>query len=278
MIVPEVYGDMAQAEFLGQVKVAGSSAVLSDNTLAGQPGDTIHFPKWGTLADSAFATVAETDSLVIQQLSTADSTATIKEAGLAVEVTTRSRLVGLGDPLAEARRQFGILAARRVDSDLITEAQADETANGGGTPLSYTGITGEVALSWATLVKGFAKFGDDFNPGDFAGIFINSAQMVDLFNDPNYIDASKMGVGASVVKTGSLGLLGGINVFVSDRVAAKKVLLLKNQALGLLYKQRPIVEQDRDILKRSDVLAITTHYAVKRLNDRRVCVVTLAAS
>ncbi len=68
-------------------------------------------------------------------MTTDDATAKIKEAGKAVEITDRARLVSLGDPEAEARRQFGILAARKVDADLIKQAMADETAQGGGTPL-----------------------------------------------------------------------------------------------------------------------------------------------
>jgi N4-gp56 family major capsid protein len=278
MIIPEVFGDMAQAEFLGAVKVASSPAVVSDNTLVGQPGETIHFPKWDTLADSDFADLTEDVAIVPVNLDSSDSEATIKEAGMGVEITTRAQIVGLGNAQAEARRQFGILAARRVDKDLITQAQADESASGGGTPFTVTESTGTTKLSWDVLVDGFATFGDEFDPSLFAGIYINSEQMTDLFRDSNFIDASKLGSGASALRTGSLGLLGGINAYVSDRVAAKKVLILKNRSLGLLYKQRPIVEQDRDILKRTDVLAITTHYAVKRLNDRGVCVVTLAAA
>lgn len=277
VIVPEVYGDMAQAQFLGRVKVAGSAAVLQDNTLAGQPGETVHFPKWGALTD--LEEPAETAALTVEQMSTDDSEATIKEAGKAVEITDRSRLVGLGDPLAEARRQFGILAARKVDASLITQAQADESAAGGGTPLAITTAATKTKLTWLdAIVPGLALFGDDFVPDEFAGIYINSAQLAEAFADDNFINASKFGSGDSPIRTGSLGLLGGINVFVTDRVAAKKILLLKNQALGLLYKQRPIVEQDRDILKRSTVLTTTLHYATKRLDDRRVGVVTLAAA
>jgi hypothetical protein len=51
---------------------------------------------------------------------------------------------------------------------------------------------------------------------------------------------------------------------------------MKRGALGLLYKRRPLVESDRDILARSTVVTTTLHYAVKRLNDKGVCVGTLA--
>lgn len=128
MIVPEVYGDMAQAEFTGAVKVAGSAAVKSDDTLVGQPGESINFPKWGALSE--LDDLSEGTAITPEKLSTSKSKATIKEAGKGVTITDRSRLVGMGDPEAEARRQFGILAARKVDADLITAAQLSGGQNG----------------------------------------------------------------------------------------------------------------------------------------------------
>src|SRR5690242_1728456 len=102
VFIPEVHADMAQAEFLGAVKVAGSPAVMEDNTLEGNPGESVDFPKWDALTD--LADLAETDVLVPEQMGHTTSSATIKEAGKAVEVKDRARLVGLGDPLAEAAR------------------------------------------------------------------------------------------------------------------------------------------------------------------------------
>ncbi len=277
MFVPEVYADMAQGQFTGALRVGNSSAVIQDSTLEGAPGDTVTFPKWGALGE--LDDLTEGTDLTTTKMSTSDSTATIKEAGKAVEITDKARLVALGDPLAEARRQFGVLAARKTDSELISQAQADETSSGGGKPYEVT-VEGSDAstkakLSWAAVVQGIAKFGDEFEPGDFAGLFINSAQLAQAFADDQFIDASKFGA-ATPVQTGSLGRIGGIDVFVTDRVAADKVLLMKRNSLGLLYKQRPVVEQDRDILARSTVLTTTMHYAVKRLSDKGVCVVTLA--
>ncbi|MGI5252778.1 phage head protein [Actinacidiphila glaucinigra] len=279
LIVPEVWGDMAQAEFTGSVRVAGSAAVMEDNTLQGQPGDTIHFPKWGTLGE--LDDLNEDEALVPVPMSTDDATATIKEAGKAVELTDKARLTALGDPEAEARRQFGELAARKVDAALIAQAQADESAFGGGVPLTWTGATGTGAnvLTWKkAIVPAIGKFGDEWDPEAFAGLYINSAQLQDAFADDSFVNAATLGNGPSAAATGSLGRIAGVNVFVTNRIAAGKFLLLKNNALGLLYKRRPLVESDRDILARSTVITTTLHYAVKRLSDRAVCVGTLAAS
>lgn len=268
MIIPEVYGDMAQAEFVGAVKVAGSAAVKSDDTLEGQPGETIHFPKWGALGE--LDDLTEGTAITPEKLTTKDSTAKIKEAGKGVTITDRSRLVGMGDPEAEARRQFGILAARKVDADLITAAQLKGGAN--GTPYEVT--TEVPTFGWAALVEAIAQFGDEWEPSDFAGVYINSAQLGQAFADDQFINASKLGADTPV-RTGNLGVIGGVPIHVTNRVAAGKFLVLKNQSLGLLYKQRPLVETERHALARSTDVVTTLHYAVKRLSDKGVAVGTL---
>jgi N4-gp56 family major capsid protein len=277
MIVPEVWGDMAQAQFTGAVRVGGSSAVIEDSTLEGAPGDTIHFPKWGALGE--LDTLTETTAMTPVAMSTSDATATIKEVGKAVEITDKARLTSLGDPEAEARRQFGILAARRVDADLIAQAQADETAQGGGTPYAFTTAATKTKFTWLdAMVPAIGQFGDEWEPSDFAGLYINSVQLGEAMADPQFVDASKLGSGESAAVTGSIGRIGGVSVFVTNRVTAGKFLLMKTGSLGLLYKRRPLVESDRDILARSNVITTTLHYAVKRLSDKGVCVGTLAAA
>lgn len=271
LIVPEVWEDVTQATFLGQVRVAGSAAVMQDDTLVGQPGDTINFPKWGALGE--LDTLTEGVAMTPATMTQTASSATIQEAGKAVEITDTALLTAIGDPIGEAQRQMGILAARRVDASLIAQAQADETAAGGGTPLTAnTGAT----FGWGSIVAGMAAFGDEFDPAQFAGVYINSAQMASLFNDDQFINAANLGA-ATPVTTGQIGVLGGMPVIVTDRVAAGKWLLLKRNSLGLLYKRRPIVERDRDILKRTTVVTTNVHYAVKRLDDRGVFVGTVAA-
>jgi len=274
MIVPEVWGDMAQAEFLGKVRVAGSAAVIEDNTLEGAPGDTIHFPKWGALSD--LDDLTEGTPMTPAKMSTSDATATIREAGKAVEITDTAKLTSLGDPEAEARRQFGVLAARKVDAALIAQAQADETAQGGGNPYKFTATSAK--FTWLdAMVPAIGQFGDEWEPSDFAGLYLNSAQLGDALADSQFVDAAKLGNGPSAAVSGSIGRIGGVPVYITNRIAAGTFLLMKNGALGLLYKRRPLVESDRDILARSTVVTTTLHYAVKRLDDRGVCVGTLAA-
>lgn len=276
LIVPEVWADLAQARFTGAVRVLTSGAVTTDDTLVGQPGDTINFPKWDTLGDLDDLTEGTAMSTTV--MGQRSSEATIKEAGKAVEITDKALLTGLGDPRDEAQRQFGILAARKVDAALIAQAMADETAQGGGTPYSFTTAAGKTKFTWAdAVVPALAKFGDEWEPSEFAGMYLNSAQQAEAMADPQFIDASKLGADTAV-RTGQVGVIAGVPVFVTNRIAAGKFLLLKNGSLGALYKRRPIVETDRDILKRTTVITTNVHYAVKRLDDKGVLVGTLATS
>ncbi|MFF5642072.1 phage head protein [[Kitasatospora] papulosa] len=276
LIVPEVWGDLAQAKFKGAVRVLNSGAVLTDDTLVGQPGDTINFPKWDTLGE--LDDLAEGTAMGTTVMGQRSSEATIKEAGKAVEITDKALLTGLGDPRSEAQRQFGILAARKVDAALIAQAQADETAQGGGQPYRFTTAAGKTKFTFAdAVVPALAMFGDEWEPSEFAGIYLNSAQQAEAFADPQFIDASKLGTGTPVV-TGQIGTIAGLAVILTNRIAAGKFLMMKRNALGALYKRRPVVETDRDILKRTTVITTNVHYAVKRLDDEGVAVGTLATT
>lgn len=128
------------------------------------------------------------------------------------------------------------------------------------------------------MVPAIGQFGDEWEPNDFAGLYINSAQLGEAMLDPQFVDAAKLGTGESAAASGSIGRIGGVSVFVTNRIAAGKFLLMKTGVLGLLYKRRPLVEDGRDILARSTVVTTTMHYAVKRLDDRGVCVGTLATT
>lgn len=267
-IDPAVFADMVQAEFLGRTRIA--PLAVEDNTLEGVPGSTVNFPKFAALTDAAALT--ESTPMVPEALGTTNSTATIVEVGKAVEITDQALVTAYGDPLAETRRQLGVVVARKVDTDLKTVAEAAG---------AFTQTVAAV-ISWGAIVDAAAKFGDEWEPDLMAGIVIHSKQWADIMKDSTFISADKLGDGGGLpVRSGVVGRIAGVDVFVSDRTTVVagspntyQALIVKRGALGLLYKRRPIVETDRDILARSTVVTTNVHYAVKRLNDRGVCVLT----
>lgn len=282
LYAPEVWEDLAQAQFVGAAIVGTSTAVVNDDTLVGQPGETVVFPAWMELGD--LDDLDEDAPIVPERLTQKSSQATIKEAGKGVEITDKAKLVGKGNAQDEAIRQFGVLAARKVDADLITAAQAiipdgisyaDGSTSTASSPFLHT-IPGGL-ITWPGLVDGIEKFGDDFEPSEFDGLYIRAEQRSQIMKDDTFIKASDLGAGGegTMVRRGFIGEIAGLPVFVTNRLAAKKGLILKKNSLGLLHKRRPIVEQDRDILGRVDVVTTNLHYATKRLNDKGVLVVTI---
>ena len=268
---PEVWAGLVQAEFTGQIRVAPYA--LTDDTLVGAPGSEVDFPRWDTLND-----LEELDEAVpmdTQVMGQTTSKARIAEYGTAVEITDNARLSGLGDPEAEAARQFAVLAARKVDEKAIAAALEKTTADATNkiratSPYEVT-LTG-TSLDWDGIVDGTAAFGDEWDPSAMAALFIRSDARTAIWKSDDFIKAADLG--APIAKTtGQVGVIAGVPVVVTDRLPEKTALLLRPSALGILWKRRPIVEYDRDILKRTDVIATNLHFAVKRLNDKGVAVI-----
>ena len=280
LYAPEVWADLAQSQFKKKAIIVNSPAVLTDDTLVGEPGDTINFPSWMLMSD--MVDLAETDVLVPEKLTQKNSKATIKEAGKAAEWSDKAKLTGIGNIQDEAIRQFGILAARKVDADLIAAATAsiaagttyaDGTTATASNPLKLTATGG---FTWANIVKAGLLFGDEWDPAEFAGIYINSAAAEIMLNDEKFIQAAQGAGTNSLINGGLIGTKNGLQFFYTNRLAANKALLLKHNSLGLFYKRRPIVEQDRDILARTTVVTTNMHYGVKRILDEGVVDITLA--
>ena len=265
MLVPEVWASMVQAEFPN--RLVWGALGFSDSTLEGQPGDTVHFPKWGALTDAV--DVAENEDLPIERLTTTDDTATIKEAGKAVEITDRAMLYGYGDPVGEAMRQLGIVIARKIDADV----QADALANAGVTgTYANTGFS-EAAL-WAMLDE-FGEIGAD--PANFAAFILNSAQHSLVRSSDFFNSGDRVGDGNQANIRGYVGAFASVPVIVSDRMTAGTAVLLRENAVGVLYKRRPQVERDRDILARANLMTTNVHYGTKTINPDGIAVYTQAA-
>lgn len=277
LYIPEVWEDLAQASFTGRTILA--QAALTDDKLVGKPGDEVSFPKWNTLGE--LDDLVELVPIETEAMSQSATKAKIKEAGKGVEISDTADLVGLGNPQDEAIRQFGILAARKIDADLYAAAVA--TITGGVTysdgttatdskPLIFNAGAG-VNIGWDPLVDASGVFGDDWEPSDFSGLYINSAERGRIMKDDDFIRANQGAGNNTLIQRGLIGDINGVSVFVTNRVPAAKSLLLKKNSLGLKYKRRPIVEQDRDILKRSTVVTTNMHYATHRINDKGVLVI-----
>ena len=284
LIVPEVWGDAIMTTVTGKAVLL--PLVDADDELVGEPGERVHFPKWNYIGDADDLT--EGVAIEPVKMGMTDSWATIKEAGKGVELTDKAVLTAIGQPNDQARVQLALSIARKIDKDIRTAAEFTVTGsvdpeNPNTAPLVADKSTG--IISWASLTGGFALFGDEYEPSDLAGIVVHSKQHIDIMNDDKFIDSASFGAGAVILR-GQVGAIGTIPVFVSDRattvtdadgVAAGnqtgyKALIIRKGSIVLKYKRRPIVETDRDILTRTNIITTNVHYAVKRVDDRGVVV------
>lgn len=282
LIVPEVWGPMVFNAVLA--KAVMRPLVNVDDTLVGNPGDTVEFGSWDYIGDAD--DVAETDSLVPTKMGTNKDKVTIKEAGKAVELTDKSVLTALGQPQDQAVNQLGLSMARKIDADLIAAAYATNADNDpsgdtsfqSGGPLTVAATLDK--FDWKGYTLGVALLGDEYDPAELGAIIIHSAQSTDLLNDPNFIGMDKIGAD-SVLLRGQVGRVGSVPVIISDRIkvtgaAEDRVyhaLILKRNAITLALKRDVQMEKDRDILARSTVLTAGAHYATKRTENRGVIVV-----
>lgn len=284
LIVPDVWADIVGPKVLG--KTVMLDYVTVDDTLAGQPGNTVIFPKWEYIGDADDLT--EGVPIVPVKMGQTDSSATIKEAGKAVELTDNAVLEALGRPDSEAQTQLALAVARKIDQDLRLAAERTETGEDSKgnaktwAPLKV-GVT-STSLTWRALTRGFALLGDEYDPANVAVIVVHSAQYNDLLNDPLFISADKFGQGATILR-GQIGSIATIPVVMSDRVTKTgtgdttvyNALIILKGALALKYKRRPLVEKDRDVLTRTNIVTTNVHYAVKRVDDRGVIVIPTQA-
>lgn len=276
LIVPEVWGNAIMTSVPGKSVLQGLSSV--DDELVGEPGDTVHFPKWDYIGDAEDLT--EGVAMDTEKMSMSDAFAIIKEAGKAVELTDRAVLTAIDDPDDQARGQLALSIARKIDTDLRAAAIYEHTNAGGSDPIATTAplkVAGGAAFNWAAYVKAVALLGDEYEPSDIAGIVISSAQHASLMVDPNFLSTLTAPSGDGVITRGRVGFLGSIPVILSNcgsATGAQKALIIKRGALALKYKRRAIVESDRDVLKRTNVITTNAHYATKRTDDQGIIVVT----
>ena len=85
-------------------------------------------------------------------LTTSTTTATVKKAGKALELTDESVLSGYGDPLGQAVMQLGMSIGSKVDTDCYNALL--------GADLVYAPDTA-VSISYNSVVNANSKFGDE---------------------------------------------------------------------------------------------------------------------
>ncbi len=274
---PEVVAAMISAKLPKAIRFSPFATI--DNTLAGQPGDTITVPKFAYIGDAE--DVEEGADIPLTALTHTTQKITVKKAGKGIELTDEAVLSGYGDPQSEAVNQLVLSIASKVDADCAAVLQTGTQTKAAGAAISYNGIVDAVDLFEEETPDPFSKV-----------MFINSKQMTTIRKDANFLSLDKYPAPkGAVVLTGCIGSIAGVQIVVSNRIVEADstfknpiVQLDVDSETGIalpaltIYMKRGVqVETDRDIVAKKTVLTADQHYAAALTNDARVVVATFNA-
>lgn len=242
LINPQVLADMIDKKLVDAIKVSPLCRV--DSTLVGRPGTTVTLPSYTYIGDAT--DVAEGADIPIAQLTETSTPVTIKKAGRGVQITDEAILSGYGDPVGEGARQLTLAIASKVETDVFT------TLRGIGSAMTYAASV----VDADNIADALVKFGEDID-GEKA--LLVSPTNYAIFRKANgWIPGTEMA--AEAIVKGTVGMLHGCQVVVSNRVGDQEAFIVKPGALAIYLKRDTMVEADRDIINKSNVMTADKHY------------------
>lgn len=202
LINPEVMADMISAKIPNKIVVAPFAKV--DETLVGQPGDTVTIPQYTYIGDAS--DVAEGVAVETVKLTASTTQVKVKKVMKAVELTDEAVLSGYGNPVGEANNQIAKAIASKVDNDCL-----DALYNA---QLFYDGSS--AGISYEAIVDAIDIFGEEINTEKV--MFVSPKQVTTLRKDSNFLSADKYGSGTNVVMFGEIGKIANTRIVPSNKV------------------------------------------------------------
>jgi len=273
IIDPEVLGDQISAKFPDHLVLGNTNLVQVNGEFPlGSPGTKFKIPFYKRIA--AFGDLTENVALTTNNVTTGTETATVVRGGGAYEVLDTAELVSISDPMAEISDQIARRAAEYIDAKLVS--QLDLTPNN----FDQNGTEGVTASPTGTLnqnaiIKAYTtKLGDNYSSLMNGGwIIMHSKQFADLLQTGAVQNQYQIGpmTTQGVITQGpsALPMIAGLRIHVSDRVTSNtisavqqyKCYLVAPESLALFYQRQVMVEFDRDVLKFSDIVSASVHFA-----------------
>lgn len=246
---PQVVGDMIDKKLVDAIRFSPLATV--DTTLVGRPGSKLTLPSYAYIGDASV--VGEGEDIPVAQLTQSTAEVEIHKIGKGVQITDEAVLSGYGNPEEEAVDQILTALASQADKEMLAVLEAI------GSEMTHTGAA---VLTADNVADALVKFGEDID-GD--KVLLCNAEDYNAIRKANdWVPASE--IAANMVIRGSVGMVHGCQVVISNKLAGKPAFIVKPGALRLILKRDTLVETDRDIVNKSTVITADKH-AVAYLYD-----------
>lgn len=249
LITPEVLGAYLDVKLIDAIKLTPFMEV--DRTLQGRAGDVLTLPKYAYIGHAD--DLGEGEAMVPVALNADTVDVKVKKIAKAVEITDEAIMNHYGDAVNEIGKQLVTAIADKIEKDCFDE-------------LAKAKLSVAVdAFDKEALLDAQLKFGEDLEDGMV--VFVRPEQFNALRKDKDFVHVE---AGARIV-SGHYGKVFGVDIIVSNRVAEGQAFLIKRGALALIAKQNCQCEQDRDILKMTNVYTAHEFYVpYLKYEDRAV--------
>lgn len=269
LINPQVIADFIEQKLVDNMVFAPLATI--DYTLEGKAGDTISYPAYQYIGDAS--TLSEASSLTVATLTASMVSVTVHKIAQGVELTDEAVLSGLGDPVGEGVAQITLALASGIDNEMLT------TLGTIGSTMTYQTSASTVAPKDTDIIDALELFGEDIDGTKVAVVppAVYTSMRKTGKDSGNWIPASELS--AQIAIKGAVGEYQGCQVIVSNKLKTSgNIYIVKPNALRLIMKRGALVETDRDILKFTNVITGSVHFATYLYNASGAIKITKKSS
>lgn len=252
LINPEVLAGMVDTKLHDLIRFAPLAEV--DNTLVGQPGNTLTLPKYNYIGDAEV--LGEGSTLTPASLTTGSATVTVAKVAKGVELTDEAILSGYGDPFGQAAMQIATAIGNKVDNQMLAVLKTISS------PMVYTTASATTAIAVTDISDALELFGEDIDVGEKV-VIVSPKLYNKIRKTTDWCPASE--ISAERIIRGAVGEIYGCQIIVSNKLKDadhdynEEAFIVKPGALRLIMKRDTLIEYDRNILKFTNVITGSKH-------------------
>lgn len=269
LINPQVIADFIEQKLVDNMVFAPLATI--DYTLEGKAGDTISYPAYQYIGDAS--TLSEASTLSVATLTASMVSVTVHKIAQGVELTDEAVLSGLGDPVGEGVSQITLALASGIDNEMLA------TLGTIGSTMTYQTSASTVAPKDTDIIDALELFGEDIDGTKVAVVppAVYTSMRKTGASSGAWIPASELS--ANIAIKGAVGEYQGCQVIVSNKLKTSgNIYIVKPNALRLIMKRGALVETDRDILKFTNVITGSVHFATYLYNASGAIKITKKSS